>query len=1245
MSDENNKRGVKPVSRDELDIDSLIRNLRTEEPVKPDPQPEQVPERPRPAVQKSAAQEPPVQEPGRSVPETPPARRKEEEEPGVREMQAQIQALMAGWNTSEQEKAAPVNPVRLHEAPAVSREEAPELGPPAEEKLDLPWDLASIRFPIQAKTELPVIPEQAAEQEAPEETPEKSRRGSGSLLYLPSLSYQKGARSKRPEPEETVPVFQQEPEPVHNAAPEELVLEPTVRVPVIEEQMIEPRQPEEPEQPTAEQRQREAFESGQVVTLRLRRHEPEKAVPAAPAAAFEPEAESGPDLITDVMPLIRPREKPVREAEVPETAPVPAEEPPAQQIEEPPVPAQAPERPAETEPPAAAAEPAEPERGEPPVTEEPPQKAEPQTDTVPVKEPEEPVKEAQPFQVITLRVRRREPGQEKAEPRRAFDQEEEDSLEAMLEENARQGHQRREAQAQKLRQSMMEDVQEPPAAEEPDELPAQEEPAEPEALPEEPVEENGPEEAPPEQAEQPDSTEAAPEEPETPQPEAEPPATEEPEEPVPQMSEEDEGEEEDNWDGDIADESLLERPDRSPGLLRQLGAFLFCPRPKRTEKAEGNDEPSDAAFEPVQKKPSLFQKKKKPEPAKAPEKVIELPQEKPGLLKKKLAEVEDKANDFADAMFQGDSEEAAEEEAAHRVAERYIPGTDEAKQPRRKPKPARERPPVRRAPDTSPKELSRIFYNSWKSGRGRLPFQLVMAILLLVITALAGNELPLVQVPVLSENLQLTGTLLTFGLGIACALGLDTLLEGIFQLFRGRPGLNTLASMGVILTVVDGVWYALLSREGPLPFCGFAALSLWSVAWGNGKKKQGLYLSCQMAAAVSHPQRLTLDQGKWDKGTFIKETGTVKGFGSQIQEMDGAQRIYRYAAPVMMIASILFGILSVVGQKSPQHLIWSWSVIFVLATPLTSTLAYGLPYARLVKRLNRSGVILAGWDGVDSMRGEAGIVITDNDLFPEGFVQFNGIKNFGQVSLEKLTGCTASMVREAGLGLAKIFDDQIRTQGGFYRRVDELKYSEAGGYSGLIRGDQVLIGSAAYMKVMGVPLRQGYQVKNAVFCVINGQLQGIFALNYSQPFYVKPALNALIHGGVNPILATRDFNITPQMLRQRFRLPTERMEYPPVDRRHELSAKGQPHNDVLAALIYREGLGAYTDAILGGRRFRKVVRINTILAVAASAVGALLGFYLTMMSAYYSLSPLNILFFLVMWLVPNLLVSGGVDKF
>ena len=58
-----------------------------------------------------------------------------------------------------------------------------------------------------------------------------------------------------------------------------------------------------------------------------------------------------------------------------------------------------------------------------------------------------------------------------------------------------------------------------------------------------------------------------------------------------------------------------------------------------------------------------------------------------------------------------------------------------------------------------------------------------------------------------------------------------------------------------------------------------------------------------------------------------------------------------------------------------------------------------------------------------------------------------------------------------------------------------------------------------------------------------------------------------------------------------------------------------------------------------------MTRVNTGLAVAASAVGVGLTAYLTYIGAFLSLSPLNMTLFLLLWLVPNLLISRIVDKF
>ncbi len=59
---------------------------------------------------------------------------------------------------------------------------------------------------------------------------------------------------------------------------------------------------------------------------------------------------------------------------------------------------------------------------------------------------------------------------------------------------------------------------------------------------------------------------------------------------------------------------------------------------------------------------------------------------------------------------------------------------------------------------------------------------------------------------------------------------------------------------------------------------------------------------------------------------------------------------------------------------------------------------------------------------------------------------------------------------------------------------------------------------------------------------------------------------------VGPVLATRDFNLIPAMLHQRFKLAADKMDFPPVERRRELSDPDQEHSDTLTALLCREGL-------------------------------------------------------------------------
>ncbi len=625
-------------------------------------------------------------------------------------------------------------------------------------------------------------------------------------------------------------------------------------------------------------------------------------------------------------------------------------------------------------------------------------------------------------------------------------------------------------------------------------------------------------------------------------------------------------------------------------------------------------------------------------------KVVELAAEEedpgPSPLQLGIERLRKKADDYAEHMFE---EEGAEDDEDVRLAEKYLPGVDvedeDAPLRVRRPRPA---PPP--APDLPAQEL----YRRYNRGLGFLRFRAILVFLLalplLYLTLAPFFRWPLPGLLGVSYSIRIYT--LAGMLGAAMLLGIDVFLAGVLHIVHTGFGMDTLVSLSCVAAVADALTLQTLGGRGEqLPYCAISALALALAMWGRYLQRRGSRAACRTAASASEPYLVTLDEGKWNgRAVYAKWSGEGVGFGSQMQSPDGAQRIFRVTAPLLFIASVLLSLVASLGQEKPENILWCLSSSLAASASFSSLLCYGLPWSRLSLRLAKSGAALAGWDAAASSGGGAGIFLTDTDLFPPGAVELNGIKVFGDFSVEKVVAYTATLIRDSGSGLERIFHDLLRAQGAVYRRCDRFAVYE-GGLTAVVRGDQVLVGSSAFMHLMEVALPQGLHVKNAVFCAINGDLAGVFALNYSLHSAVYPSITALIRNQIGPVITTRDFNIIPAMLRQRFKLMVEKMEFPPVERRHEFSAPGQAHSGVLTAVLCREGLGPFSEAAVGSRRLRSAVRLNAILASLGSVVGVLMAFYLGSVGAFASLSPANLLIFLAAWLVPVLLISGWADRF
>lgn len=686
----------------------------------------------------------------------------------------------------------------------------------------------------------------------------------------------------------------------------------------------------------------------------------------------------------------------------------------------------------------------------------------------------------------------------------------------------------------------------------------------------------------------------------------------------------------------------MSEPEEEEDNLLLFPDLLPPPPPPITEE-EIESAPEEAAQEPELEDSGCTEEEIDAPTPPQQDNVVAFP-EKENPLSALLHDLSQKADDYAEHMFEDEDMPSSPET---RRMEELIPGVDVEDAPQRERRPRKEDPPE---PDLSVQELAQQYGKGVKGLRTRMRFLFVL--LLPALYLMLEQLLPLPQIPhpvdpaqpLLSLPVKIwscAGLLLA-----SMALAWDVLAGAVRRLRRGRLGMDTILLLACITTSADALSMQFLLPREELPYCVLNMFALWLALRGEYHRRRGLRLACRAAGATADPYLVTLDERKWNgRDTYAKHSGSPDGFGSQIQADDGAQRIFRVVCPPILIACIVLSVLASVGTGQPQRILWCLSATLTAACSLCGPLVFSRPFHKLSRRLVQSGGALAGWPGVANSRRGDGILLTDLDLFPPGAVSLNGIKVFGDWSTERVIGYTATLIHASGSGLDKLFHDLLRTQGAVYRQAERLCCYEGGGLSANIRGDQVLVGSAAFMKLMDIDLPQGLNVKNAVFCAIDGDLAGIFALNYSLPDVVFPSVAALLQEKISPVLATRDFNLIPAMLRQRFKLAANRMDFPPVERRRELSDPEQPHNKTLTAVLCREGIYPFSETVVGARRLRLAVRLNAVLACIASVLGLLLAAYLTGAGAFASIAPVHLFIYLVLWLIPSWFITGWVDQY
>ena len=526
--------------------------------------------------------------------------------------------------------------------------------------------------------------------------------------------------------------------------------------------------------------------------------------------------------------------------------------------------------------------------------------------------------------------------------------------------------------------------------------------------------------------------------------------------------------------------------------------------------------------------------------------------------------------------------------------------------------------------------------------RGRVASAL--SLIMIYVSYAAGSALPLTGALKSSPRAQAL-LLMILELSVMMA-GLDVFTEGVLSVFRKKPTARSLVSASCLFSLLDAIVIAAgNSGAQGMPFCAVSAVSLTFALWGEFCGCAGNRTGYRVLTSSKNLYTVTGEKGLASGDVaLMKSRRGIQGFVRRSEDADFGEQVFGIAAPLLMIASVVLGALASLGHGAPKNILHDISAMSAASAAFSATLCFTVPYAVAARCLSRSGAAVAGWGGVKDIGTSRHVIITDGDLFPKGTVTVGNIRVLEGAFVDKVISCTGSVMAASGSGLAEPFADLIRRNGYTLSRVENFEPHDGGGVTAVVNGDTVCVGSTGFMNLMGIRVPRKLTTKNSVFTAINGSLVGIFTVDYRATGSVQEALVTLLHSNLEPVFAIRDFNITPQMIKTKFRMPTDGFKFPAYAERYRISGAQPDQDSRVAAALAREGMAPLVDTAERGRRLYNGVRAGALIAAVGGLFGLLLMFLLCWTGSFDSATAGNMITFMLLWLIPTAVIVWGIQR-
>ena len=590
---------------------------------------------------------------------------------------------------------------------------------------------------------------------------------------------------------------------------------------------------------------------------------------------------------------------------------------------------------------------------------------------------------------------------------------------------------------------------------------------------------------------------------------------------------------------------------------------------------------------------------------------------------------------------EADAPETAEEAPAEETEETAEPEEEKEAEPVKEEKPVP--PPIPFDPRAKLRALKRKlvdgperrYYELSEIGVGKLQIAIFVNLLIVAVcaavTALYANDM----IP--EGRLRLVIFSQVLAMMVSALLSCFCLLDGLSDLFKGRFSLNTMLFFTLAACVADAIFCL---QELRIPCCAAFSLEATFALWQRYQRRNtemGMMDTLRKASRLGGIFKVP-DYYEGNPG-LLRGEGQVEDFMDNYSKTSAPERVQMIYTFVSFLACIAISVFAGL-RHGISMAIQICATALLVATPASFFVSLTRPMAVLERRLHMVGTVLCGWQGVKKLCGKAAFPLSDDDLFPTGSIKLNGVKFFGDRDPDQVVAYATALIRAAGDGLEPVFTQLLKSRSGANYNAEAVQEYPDGGLGGEVWGESILMGSSSFLQNMGVEIPEGTMVNQAVYCSIDGELCAVFAVTYARMKSSAAGMVSLCaHRKLRPVLTSGDFMLTDVFLKSKFGINTKRIAFPVKEERQLLAERTPGEEDHALALTTQDTLSATAYAVTGARALRSASNLGLVIHILGGVLGMLIMLALAYLGSVQLLTPVNVLLYQLVWMVPGLLIT------